>query len=338
MTDRTQDILTAVDHLITVHNEWESDPKSPPVPTLAFEEALVAAVQMCDSGDTPAQCREIVTQMNRLREEWNKYASGTMLLGARPIPAFWAAFRAVVHARSGAIRHVARRPEPVSVLLEQKVSYQQIAFHIYGDRGQGPFVDAAGQPDIVLIHKEAKEPGSVIKPDWVHPAEQRRNASSGEALTRNVERLRTIDSEGSRFVPDPASIEQLLREGQYAPVIARVKGVTVEEVYAVAERMGIAAAEAPNLAATRAPQEPQLTDEQNRALQPQAERTTPPQPIPIPDPASVDEQILEMLKDGYAAPDIAAELGITPQKVGAVFREHRKRSAQAAEQLEPVSA
>ena len=168
---RTDEILSAVDHLIRVHDEWESDEKSPLQPSEAFEDALVEAVAAAENGDTPERCRELVTAVSRLGLEWNEYAGGKMDRLRRPIGSFWAAFRSVLTARKGADVPPKRKMEPVAELLKQNVSYAQIAHHIYGHNGKGPFLTAAGQPDIAKIIEERDKPGSIISADWVHPAD-----------------------------------------------------------------------------------------------------------------------------------------------------------------------
>src|SRR6185437_1418964 len=86
-----------------------------------------------------------------------------------PGPSFWAAAKAVAVARAGADAPVVERLEPVHVLIAQGVTYDQIARHIYGRRGEGPFLQANGAPDVALIEQEANEPGSVIPKDWIPP-------------------------------------------------------------------------------------------------------------------------------------------------------------------------
>jgi hypothetical protein len=68
-----------------------------------------------------------------------------------------------------------RRLESVGDLVRQNVSPNQIAKHIYGYLAEGretyvgPFL-RNGQVAHDLIEKEAATPGSVISPEWVHPA------------------------------------------------------------------------------------------------------------------------------------------------------------------------
>lgn len=269
-TSRTGEILEAVDLLIQVHDDWESDPKAPDVPTAKFEEAVLACVEVCNLGDTPSKCRELVDAVSRMGVEWEKYAGGEMGPGHRPRGSFWGAMRAVFHAREGAAPLQHQPIEPVSLLLKQGVSQQQIALHIYGDGKTGPLVGPNGQPDATKILQEADNPGSVIPKGWVHPREDERISAHRERLKHRLaaaERHEDLD----RQTEDPATVEELLREGAFPQQVARVKNVPLDEVLQVAEKLraeGVKVNEPPNLSSMRAPHEPQLTPEQDKGLQP----------------------------------------------------------------------
>lgn len=254
---RTKQILDSIDSLIHVHDAWEADDTAPVQPTAEFEAAIEYAIQTCDFGDIPSQCRDLCLAVSRLAEEWRQYANG--IAGKRtpdhrPVGAFWAAFRNVVTCRSHAEPQAVKQPEPVSILLESKVSPRQIAFHIWGYRGKGPFITAAGQVDEAKIREEAKEPGKHTK-DWVHPEQLERQREQTRILQTRLGAI-TSREESDRPTVEKASVLEMLREGQYPDVIARVKRVPLQEVLAEANRNGITPAIRPNLAAMRAPHEP----------------------------------------------------------------------------------
>ena len=326
--DRTGIILGAVDYLISVHDEWESDPTAPDVPTAAFEEALIAIEKSCE-GDIPLRCREVHTAVQRLVFEWNEYAGGVRNRN-KPVPRFWGAFRSLLNARQGAVLRPMRRPEPVSALLAQKVSYQQIAFHIWGCRGQGPLVNHAGQPDIAKIHEEADKPGSVIPPEWHHPDEMARHQHAVAQSVQRIESVQRLEQEND-FTVDPASIEDLLAEGQFPNVIARVKRVSVEEVYQIAKLKGIKPNERPSFADQPATESNSLPAATVTNGQPVAESAKSLKPDKQ-DSAEVDAEIIRCFNLGMGNSEIRSELSrynLNMQKVNAVIREHRKTSRPA---------
>jgi len=114
-------------------------------------------------------------------------------------------------------------------------------------RWRGPFFNASGDPDAALIFREMKNPGSVVPPGF-HPEDLRNPPPAVElepvpnGLLNSLARcLELNDVRNVEAVEDPATIEDLLCQGQYVPVIARIKNVSEEHVRAIAARLGIAA-------------------------------------------------------------------------------------------------
>lgn len=314
---REVEILASIDEFLRVHSDWESHPLTPDVPTEFFRESIEYAIDVCDNGDVPAVCRDLVTAMGRLRLEWEDYVSGAKVGamtkdGPRPSDSFWASVRGVINSRKGATRRTFNAPEPVFLLLEQKVSEKQIAL-IWSVDGKGPFTSAFG-PDVVKIREEAKEPGKHTA-EWVKEQTERLQSEVTKLVSRSLERTEEAEQDRpirNRFVPDPATIEQLLREGQFPQVIAKVKGVTLAEVYAEAKRIGVDVAENDLISA------PAVTN------------ASAPQPkTPVATATSLDDRIRELYADGKGAAEIAKELkaefpAINPQKAAAVIREAKK--------------
>jgi hypothetical protein len=110
-------------------------------------------------------------------------------------------------------------------------------------RWSGPFFNSHGGFLEHKVRQEAKEPGSVLGPDWVHPT----ILAKREAATKQAEaRLKQIQS--GLFVEkkptvDKTPIDQQLREGQYPDVIAKHSGVTIQQVLAIAKEHGIVPAD-----------------------------------------------------------------------------------------------
>lgn len=289
---RKEEILAAVDTLIQTHDEWVNDLQGPDVPTERLEFAIEEAVSVCDIGDTPEACRELATCVARLGVEWEAYKNGHMRPNHQPVDSLWGAFAAMMEARKGASPFVPKRPEPVSELVRQNVSHRQIALHIYGDGKTGPFVDKSGQPDIRLIQQEAEKPGSVVPADWVHPREVELLRKHQETFSRRLTAVKNLERNDECV--DPATIEELLREGAYPNQVARAKRVPLEDVIAVMHKLaaeGVAVnGTIPNLAAMRAPSERQITAAQDAALQPRNSPLTA-GTVEIDDEGDEDEEI-----------------------------------------------
>lgn len=236
--ERQAQILRSVDHMLSVHDAWESDPKAPDVPSEALEQAILAAIETCTHGGIPAQCRHLcTTAIPRLAFEWEEYADGrSRRPDGTPVARFWAAFKAVIDARKGAQRFVYKRPEPVHELLRQGVSFEQIGRHMYGYRGEGPFL----RDDMVIIElilQEAKEPGSVVPPDWIHGAELERKRQWEQAVDERLAAASARENDQTETAVDRMPIKDFLLQGADPQVIANVKGVPVDDVYKVAQKL-----------------------------------------------------------------------------------------------------
>lgn len=323
---RVKEIVDSVDALFAVHDAWQDDAESPDYPTAEFEQAVERAREVLNVGDIPQQCRELDGALQRLFYEWDMYAEGIHRNGAKPLGRFWGAYRAVVVEREGATPFVPTRPEPVKVLLDQKVPTRQIALHIYGD-GTGnqatcPLCGPNGEPDANKIQQEAENPGSVVPSNWIPPEQAAKLAKFQEETQRRIVNTEILEEE--RDYEDPSSAEDLLREGQYPAVVARVKNMSLQDVMAIAERLsqdGVKVNEhVPNLAAMRSTYEPQLTPEQDAALQPKKPPAdenpiTPEKPVTETDDGALESAITEVATD---KPDANASviLEMVRQKLG----------------------
>lgn len=179
--NRRDQLLNAVDHLVRVHDEWENDPQAPVYPTARFEAAVNQLREDLERDDVPRNCLELANAINHFLNEWDQYATGYSKAGGVPHASFWKAYRFLIAEREGIRIAAPKRPLPVKMLLSQGVSHNQIALHIYGHNGEGPFIQD-GQIESALILKEAEDPGSVIPADWIHPSERERLRIERESL------------------------------------------------------------------------------------------------------------------------------------------------------------
>ena len=248
IVNRVGEILKSVDEMIRRIEAWMKDPQGGPVVPPGVQLVIENAAMVCGTGDIPESCRELATvAVPRFAEEFRGYEAREhgkyRAENGAPGPGFWAAAKAVASARAGSEGPMRERVEPVAVLLRQGVSHDQIAFHIYGRRGAGPFVQSNGTADVMLIEKEAATPGSVVPEDWV-PDWQKQALDERKAVLAS--RLKAFDSlQTAKKYDDPATVEELLRDGAFVQQIEKVKNVSRAEVLAVAAKAGLAAVDGP---------------------------------------------------------------------------------------------
>jgi len=138
---------------------------------------------------------------------------------------------------------------PVATMLhEYKNSSQRYMWiaKAYGDYDtdfdiwKGPFFSSSGVVLSHLIEKEAATPGSVLGDDFKPMGAQRKAARIRAAAIKQLSALQTglFRPEGGA-VPEKASVLDMLKEGQFPDVIARVKGVPLNTVLAQAATAGI---------------------------------------------------------------------------------------------------
>lgn len=331
--NRKEQILLAVDNLIRVHDDWEDDDRAPIVPTEAFEQALEDCVGIVCNGDIPTECRDVNTAVSRLAVEWEDYRNlAKVNPNGTPYDSLWSAYRAIVHARIGAIATVPRTLESVAQLREQKVPDFQIA-KMYGTRDtspglhsppwSGPFFDDNSRIRHDLIDKEHKKPGSVLGKDWVHPDEISRVEKEKLELDTRLKRLEAQQEQRDDTpYEDPATIEEMLHEGAFPAQIAKTKKVSVQRVLEVADEIGLT----PNDQNVKGTWEEQQKQKDDKFTSEQEELIS----LAIIQIHEADEL------DNLSASDIASTVmktleleGVTPQKVAAVLREHKKQSQQS---------
>lgn len=108
------------------------------------------------------------------------------------------------------------------------------------DLWRGPFFSRTGIPLQALIEKEAATPGAVLGEDYQPMGQQRKMARIKAAAIKQLSALQAglFRPEGGA-VPEKQTVLEMLQDGQYADVIARVKGVSLKLVEATAATAGI---------------------------------------------------------------------------------------------------
>lgn len=271
VSERREQILGAVDRMFECHTKWCDDDEAPDLPTELLADAIDKAIVVCGRGDIPADCRRLTAAMGAFATRWSLYKTGDETDGRDgPTRDCWRAFEEVMSQRKGAVVRPPRVYESVKQLRDQGVSDAQIAL-IY----KGLFHDGHGRIQSDLIDQEFAKPGSVVPKDWVHPDELARVAEETAALDGQIAALRKL---GEATVVDKASVEELLKEGAYPEQVARVKGLTIDDVLEIARRNEITPNEMPNLTGTRGPYDPELTPERAMTAQHPVPRIEPEQP------------------------------------------------------------
>jgi len=108
------------------------------------------------------------------------------------------------------------------------------------DMWRGPFFSRTGIANQSLIDKEAAAPGSVLGENYQPQSHKVKTARIKAAAMKQLASLQAglFRPEGGN-VPEKASVLELLQDGQFPDVIARVKGVTEAEVIRIATENGV---------------------------------------------------------------------------------------------------
>lgn len=322
--ERIQEVLQHADAVIQKAQSWATNDKLPN----SVPDDLAAAIENSElinhQGDIPQSCQELIWKLSTLAENQRKYDAGHEDCKERngePTQRWWASMREVIKARSGAegVRHI--RMESVKDLLEQKVSRMQIAGSIYGRRGSGPLMQSNGIPDDFLIDKEAATPGSVLIgwPDWIPPWEQEIQRQQRLKVQGQLTALEKRSE--PRQYTDPATIEEMLKDGCYVQQIEKGKHVSREVVLEAAAKLGIKPVDQPGWVP-----ESVLGSEVG---DPQAKSTS------DADKEKIRERVLEIWRENeqsIGAPDIVAKLreeGLTASanSIGTILSWERRKAS-----------
>lgn len=246
--NRAMQILRSVDELLRRIQRWLRDPRKGPVVPEDVALAIDCARLTCDAGNVPSQCRDLaIVAVPRLAEEFRGYSQRehgkVHQESGAPGPSFWAAVKAMAVARANAEVPQAEQREPVADLISQGVTHEQIARHIYGRRGVGPLLQPNGLPDATLIEREAREPGSVIPPGWIPP--WRQESAKRRSLQLQAKLQEFDRQEQTKTYDDPATVEDLLRDGAFIQQIERAKGVSRDQILETAREIGVTPVDGP---------------------------------------------------------------------------------------------
>lgn len=301
-TSRVSQILAASDELLRQILEWIQDRQGASCVPDSVQAALQAVVAACDKA-VPKSCRALGTHaIGRLAEEYRAYSlrecGKVRNENGAPGPSFWAAVAEFARARHQAEPPQLEQFRPVGWLLKQGVSHSQIARHIYGRNGIGPFIQPNGDVNSALIEREGRESGSVIPADWIPPWHTAAVSRRQKILKRQLKIFSMMET--AQKYDEPATVEELLQEGAFVQQIERVKGVSRAAVLAAAARIGVQPIDRPGYRSPAFDQaERELLDEADPPLSDNEDRQT------------LKESIIELYEEfqgELGAAEIAAEL------------------------------
>ena len=225
--------VAGVDRVIEAHDAWEKDEQQPgSKPPQTLLDACEELFDITHGSDIRGFERKLFAAVTAFESAFRGYDSGSVMQrNGEPAQAFWTALANVFHERRIMAEMKVRNVESVATLRKQKVSDFQIANHIYGHRGKGPFLEE-GRLRSDLIDKEEKEPGSVVPADWVPEAEIERlrdqHIKIGAAVQPNAK-----DRHGQ------PTVEGMLRDGATVDQISMACEVSAKQVHLIAQALNI---------------------------------------------------------------------------------------------------
>ncbi|HWA99417.1 MAG TPA: hypothetical protein VG713_13035 [Pirellulales bacterium] len=264
---RGQYLLAVVDNLLKVRNEWIEGEGARLDENEPLWQAIEETIEAFGEGAVPANCRKIesivVRELKPAWSDWKNHRFGRSRNPVHELPGngVWKTIEAIEDGRQEAKARKFPKPESVAELKSQKVSDAQIC-RIWG------WVDSDGRPDFDKLREEIEEPGKHTS-NYVHPMEQRAKQQAAaeqkrlaEFRSRQRNKLRTLTQ------PSKETTEDLIRQGVSASQIAKLRKITVDEVYAEADALGLPRPqlEYKDVRTARAPVEHEVPEEVERSM------------------------------------------------------------------------
>ena len=331
MTTRKEQILAAVDSCLEEYTLWMNDDAIQHIPVgHRLDAAIGAAVSMCEAGDVPTECRQLVDSVMRLDLEYERYHDGEFIPRSKsPTQRFHSSVDAVIRARSGAEQPPPRKMESIRELRRQGLNDSQIAvcFARYSEPSGfyiGPFHDSRGRVLHDLIQQEHDKLGSMIPEDWIHPNEVTERDKAAQDYAANMTRLNKLrdDDKPQEKTWSDSDVAAYLREGAFVHQVVHVFGITQQEVIEIANRVGIDVdRKQPGLEKSiELPQETaaKLTDQKFEA-----------RVFELADSGKAATEIVKALRHEFHDPDIKV------QRVTQLLIHRRKQAEQVEQQSEP---
>lgn len=346
---RDDDLLQSVTNFLRTHDQWCDS--STQIIDDNYESAVEEMLRTWEDGDLPGRLRLLADAVENFRREWTGYLNRrTPRNPMAQTDRLWKAVEGLIRERAGFEAGESKALEPVALLLKQNVTPNQIAQHIYGHDGKGPFLKN-GRTQADLVQQEADKPGSVIPANFIHPLEQSAAREHQELLKKRIARTRTL---AKTHADAPESIEELLRQGVGVSQIAKMKGVSINDVVAAAKAVGVdvgpVSAPIPLPGANFAddvgvdqgdagyhaagPLDDDDEDDDEGDFDPEAsdddsdEESDDATHVPAgADDSDLKSKIIELAKEGFSTIDISKDLGVSAQRVAGIIRANKQKQA-----------
>jgi hypothetical protein len=243
---RRDAILQAIDSMLAEYENWLDDPAEKYIAEGgALDDAIFLAGTICDAGEIPSRCRQLIDAIGRVQVEYEMYQGGDFdPQTTAPLPKFHAAMKAVLNARQGAEAPQRRVMETIAAYDKQDLKDHQIA-RLFGHRVPGgalvgPFY---GPGDRVLsdkIQAERDKPGTIITANWAHPSDEAEERLASLESSRRLERVAKRGEAASDMKWDDADVAKYLREGAFPQQAVKRYGISLQRVLAIAKEHEIA--------------------------------------------------------------------------------------------------
>lgn len=210
--------------------------------SVSFDQLIQLSLQSPDRFGPSAY--ETVIAIDRFADELDRWMDAAQVRPETTNPGgsqqLWESWRNAVKAATTVIN--LRKPEPIKDLFERdRVSLAQIA-KIYG------WFTSEGSPDIQKVSEELENPGAHYDPKtWQHPSHITRARHFAEQWAKRCEERKNAIgrmAESPVDVPStkpiaPEPLDDLIFQNVPREQIAKMKRISVEEVEARAEELGV---------------------------------------------------------------------------------------------------
>jgi hypothetical protein len=242
----TEDLVSAVKVLDQLWTRWE-DSGVDQMPEYLRDAINVVCTITCSDFPTDKRLISLFLACVKLAEEWQTVLEDTE--DRPPKKTFFTAVENVLsHLEAINVSEEAPIRSVASLLKEygnapQRWNWIARDFGQYNadtDEWSGPFYGRNGIIRQDLIEKEAEKPGSVLPADFQTLDQSAKNARAKSEALRRLAQLQTGLFRGDDLsIRETASVLDMLQEGQFPDVIARVKGIPLSKVIAEADLHGI---------------------------------------------------------------------------------------------------
>lgn len=249
------DLAYVVDEIESARQNWESSTGTDetinwngiivkPISTqlhTAFDQLIKLSLQPPEHFAPSAY--ETILEVDRFADELDRWINAAETRPETTNPSgsqqLWEAWRRIVKAATAQVAH--RKPEPIKDLFERDgVSLQQIA-KIYA------WFNEFGAPDVQKVSEELANPGTHYDPTtWRHPSQVNHERQMAEKwAARRESKKNAIERESSQSSPAhssavaPEPLDDLIFQNVPKEQIAKMKRISVEEVEARAEELGL---------------------------------------------------------------------------------------------------